>query len=146
MDRIGWFWRFQRVRTQKICEILWVIIKTMINENSAYQLTPNSNAVGNLNSKMEKAFPEALNGYFLLKIGILCVRDMKKHASLRHEVPGFGPAFSPSHNSVIIIHGFFENAWLYICYCTILNMFCIRLHSSLHCNHQNCPNLYIKHI
>ena len=114
MDRIGWFWRFQRVWTQKICEILWVIIKTMINENSAYQLTPNSNAVGNLNSKMEKAFPEALNGYFLLKIGILCVRDIKKFASLRHEVPGFGPAFSPSHNSVIIIHGFFLKMHDYI--------------------------------
>ena len=50
----------------------------MINENSAYQLTPNSNAVGNLNSKMEKAFPKALNGYFLLKIGILSGRGIRK--------------------------------------------------------------------
>ena len=25
-------------------------------------------------------------------------------------------------------------------------MFCICLHSSLHRNHQNCPNLYMKHI
>ena len=37
--RIGQFWQFQRVWTQKICEILWVIIKNSWIENSTCQLT-----------------------------------------------------------------------------------------------------------
>ena len=39
-------------------------IKNLINENSGCQVTPNSNAVGNLYVKMKKVFPEAVNGYF----------------------------------------------------------------------------------
>ena len=56
IDRIVQFWRFQRVGTQKICEISWVIIKNVWNENSACQLTQNSNAVCNFYSKMGKNF------------------------------------------------------------------------------------------
>ena len=40
----------------------------------------------------KKCFPEAVNGYFLLKIGILCVRGIrKKFPSLRHEFLPIAP-------------------------------------------------------
>ena len=55
IDRIVQFWRFQCVGTQKICEISWVIIKNVWNENSACQLTQNSNAVCNFYSKIDYA-------------------------------------------------------------------------------------------
>ena len=48
VDRIGQFWRFQYVLIQKICEIWRVTTKNLINENSACQLTPNSNAARKL--------------------------------------------------------------------------------------------------
>ena len=45
--RIGRFCRFQRYKTGKICEISWVVINNSWNENSACQLTQNSNAAWN---------------------------------------------------------------------------------------------------
>ena len=105
-------------------------------------LHPNSNAVGNLYIEMKKDFPEAVNWYFLLKIGILCVRSIrKKFPSLRHE---FLPIDPPTTQYYYI--RVYENSWLRICYCTISNMFCVRLHSSLHLNCQNCPNLSLTNL
>ena len=51
MDRFRRFWH---VRTQKICEILLVIIQNFRNENSGCQLTLDTNAVWNFCSKVEK--------------------------------------------------------------------------------------------
>ena len=51
-------------------------------------MTPNSNAVGNLYVKMKKGFPEAVNGDFLFKIGILWFRDMRnKVPFFKYKVP-----------------------------------------------------------
>ena len=45
--RIGRFYSLWRVRTQKICGILWVIIKKLWNKYSVCQLIQNSNSVWN---------------------------------------------------------------------------------------------------
>ena len=56
--------------------------KTICNENSGPQLTSNSNSVGKFYTKITKVFPEAVHGYFLLKIGILWFRDIEKRPLL----------------------------------------------------------------
>ena len=54
-----------------------------------------------------------------------------------------GPAPSHSHNSVyngiMEYMRFYENTWLDFRNYSFLHMFCIRLHTNLHWNRQNCP-------
>ena len=72
------FLRFQRFWTWKICEISWLIIKNLWNENSACRLAKNSNSVGKYFTKIQKVILEAFHGDFLLKIGIIWFRDIRK--------------------------------------------------------------------
>ena len=120
--------------------------------------------------KNEKTFSRRCKWIFLLKIVILCVRGIrKKFPSLRHEVLPLVPptehtytgcdnrTFTPS-TTMLCSRGsersivapctirFYENACLCICCCIISRMFWVHLHSSLHWNRRNYPNLSVTNL
>ena len=68
---MGDFDDFNVIGRGKYAELREYTKKYIYNENSGLQLTFNSNSVGNFYSKITKIFPEAVHGYFLVKIGIL---------------------------------------------------------------------------
>ena len=129
---------------QKICEISWVIIKNLINENSACQVTPSKLKCSRKPVRRnEKRFSWSCKLIFLVENRYTLCQEhkKKKFPSLRHE---FLPIDPPTTQYYYI--RIYENSWLRICYCTISNMFCVRLHSSLHLNCQNCPNLSLTNL
>ena len=81
-------------------------------------------------TKITKVIPEAFLGDFLLKIGIIWYRDIRKDIPFyKYEGP---PLATPTiqHHRIMEYMRFYENAWLGFRYYTFLHMFCVRLHTN----------------
>ena len=109
--RIVQFGLFQCTRTQNICVIMLACNKTIQNENSDSQLTQNSNSFENFYTKTKKVNPEALHGDFLLKIGILWLRDIGKSIPFfKYKGPPLAPPITEYHGIMIYSLRFYKNA------------------------------------
>ena len=88
-----------------------------------------------------KVIFEAFHGEFLLKIGLIWFRDIRKNIPFfKYESPPQATPTTQYHGFMEYIR-FYENAWLGFQYYTFLFMFCIFLHSRLHRNRLNHPIL-----